>query len=930
VFASLIVLNLKSNGALVAGKNESLYLLRTKLYRPRVIGGLVRRPRVRDKLERSIDCPLTLVCAPAGYGKTTLLGDWLAHSGHPNAWLTLDEDDSDPAVFLTYFVAAIRTIVPEACAETSTLLHSPQLPPLTGLASALHNDLDRLHNDPALAGGEHFVLVLDDYHLVHNPAVHELLNGLLQRPPRTMHLILSTRQDPPLNLNALRAHGEMEEIRLHDLRFTDEEAATFMQQALGSPLDERILVILQERTEGWAAGLRLAALTLDISTDIDSHVRQLPADNRYITDYLIDEVLSHIPTASQDFLLKTSILELLSGPLCDAVTGMVGPVWDGRAYLEWLSHQGLFTISLDAQGQWYRYHLLFRALLRTRLEQRFSSEEIVRLHAEASTWYASHGLVDEAIRHALAGGDVTATVHLVETHRHEAMNQERWRQLERWLGLFAGRVIDSHLELLLLEAWTLENRFRLADTAACLEGVEALMGKALLPEGIAERLQAEIDALRAQLSYWAADAERCEAFARRALRTAPVEHSGVRGHAWVFLAAAMQMRGDLRGALDLVYQGLAEDRSPGSAFATRLLLVLSNIYWISTDLSNMMETANHLLSLAREGDLPESVTRGQYYLGMAHYQRNNLAAAESAFAAVLERRYVAYPLVFAQSAFGLASVYQAQGFADRANATAESVRAYALEMNNPPMLADAQAFGAHLALLQGRNAEALYWAAQCDRRIRRAPMPSFFVPSFALVEILLAKDTPADLEEASQLLGQLRDLVESTHNTRFAIEALALQALLHDRLHDQTAALAALKQALVLAEPGGLIRVFVDLGPPMAALLHQLAAPGVAPEYLNKLLAAFHEVVTPSQGAGQPGLIEPLSARELEVLALLGERLSNKEIAREMGISPMTVKRHTVNIYQKLLVQGRREAAARAVELGILSSPSPAEPRVHG
>ena len=326
------------------------------------------------------------------------------------------------------------------------------------LATTLANDLEALPYQPGLADGRCCILVLDDYHLVHNEAISALLAEIWHHPPRTVHLILSTRQDPPLPLDVLRARGELSEIRIQELRFTRAEVTAFMQQATESPLDEPAIALLAERTEGWAAGLRLAALTLSTHDDVRGHLAELPADNRYVMDYLMSEVLSHIPAATQEFLLKTSILDQLSGPLCDAVTGTVEVQWNGQAYLEWLAQAGLFTWSMDPQQQWYHCHHLFRRLLQIELEQRHSAEEIATLHNRASAWFAGNGIIDEAIEHSLIAGDVAEAIRLVEAHRHAAMNQERWPDLQRWLSRLPRQVIDAHPGLVLAEAWLLHHR----------------------------------------------------------------------------------------------------------------------------------------------------------------------------------------------------------------------------------------------------------------------------------------------------------------------------------------------------------------------------------------------------------------------------------------------------------------------------------------
>ena len=916
----------------MAHPSELLNLRWTKLSPPRTAGDLVRRARVRELLDRSLEHSLTLVCAPAGYGKTTLLSDWLADSGHPYVWLSLDESDNDLVVFLSYFVTAIRTVYTQACTNTLGLLAAPELPPPTRLANALANDLEALPCQPGPADGRCCILVLDDYHIVHNEAISALLGEIWRYPPRTMHLILSTRLDPNFPLDVLRARGEVSEIRMRELRFTREEVAVFMKQATGLPLDEPAVTLLAERTEGWAAGLRLAALTLTTHDDIHGHLAELPADNRYVMDYLMGEVLSHIPVATQEFLLKTSILDRLSGPLCDAVTGVAEPQRRGQDYLEWLAHAGLFTWSVDPQQQWYHCHHLFRRLLRIQLEQRHGPAEIALLHIRASAWLGGKGFVDEAMEHSLTAGDMAEAIRLVETHRHAAMNQERWLDLQRWLNRLPRQVIDEHPELVLAEAWLLHHRAALVDVSACLARAGVLMQQTPLADEARLGLQGEIDALTSQLVYWTADTERTLTLAQRALVETPIEHSYVRSIAWMFFGGALALRGDLGDAIAAVHEGLREDRFHSNTYAPRLLLTLCLIYWMAADLPQVLQTADHLLELARERNLAESVDWAQYFRGCTHYQQNDLETAARNFAAVVSEHRAAHGVLLPQSTFGLASTHQAQGLVEPARDDAATVAKYALEMNNPAMLATARAFEAHLALLQRREGVAARWVTQADRNIRTAPMPLFYVPNFTLVEILLAQGTPASLEEAARLLARLHEVVQATHNTRFLIEALALQALLYDARHERSAALDALTQAVALAEPGGVIRVFVDLGPRMAALLHQLTAQRVGPtDFVARLLAAFPATLNPAAAPHQPGLIEPLSERELEVLALLAQRLTNKEIARALNISPMTVKRHSSNIYQKLLVGGRREAVAKAAALGLVSAvpyprlPMPAE-----
>ena len=420
-------------------------LLRTKFHRPRVLADLVCRPHLNARLESGWDRPLTLVVAPAGFGKSTLLSAWLDSFDRPNAWLSLDERENDLGQFLAYFVGTLREIFPSGLTATKALLSDINLPSLTGITRTLLNELDDLERD--------FVLVLDDYQLITEQAVHDLISALLQHPLNRMHLVIATRQDPPLSLRLLRARAQITEIRGQDLRFSVPEIAIFMRQTLGARLTDEAIAVVAEKTEGWAAGLRLTTLTLGYSAEIDGQIARLHTENQFVMDYLVSEVLSHMPSAIQSFLLKTAVLDRLCGPLCSEVIGPDSADSDPQTYLEWLEKNGLFTTALDAQGQWYRYHHLFRELLQARLKRQSEAGEIEALHLRASAWFAANGFIDEALQHALAGRDMAAAVRLVAQHRHALMNDEQWLQLDRWLRLFRSETVAAYPDLLLLSAW---------------------------------------------------------------------------------------------------------------------------------------------------------------------------------------------------------------------------------------------------------------------------------------------------------------------------------------------------------------------------------------------------------------------------------------------------------------------------------------------
>lgn len=893
-------------------------------------------PRVRQLLDHQLDRPLTLVCAPAGFGKTTQLSDWLAHCGWPSTWLSLDERDNDPAVFLAYVITAIRRLFPAVCTATAALLQAAQLPPLGVLSAAFVNDIDSIA-DGELPAGQRFLLVLDDYHLIHNLAVHQLVDDLLQHPPRPLHLVLSTRHDPPLALGAQRARGRMVEVRMAALRFEADETAAFMQQAVHSPVDRETVSLLAKRSEGWVAALRFAALAMNMSGGARAGTPSMPEvviGSRLIMEYLLNEVLARLPLAMQAFLLQTAILRRLNGSLCDALTAQGDAGLHGQQHLEWLERENVFIVALDDQRHWYRYHHLLQQLLQEELERQVSTEAIAELHGRASAWCAANGYVEDAIMHALAAGDETAAAELVETHRHALMNREQWQVLERWLQLLPRPLIEQRAELLVAEAWLLQSRWRIADTSARLARVETIMQQELPPPGHSAgvaALMGEIETLRSHVAFHQADFHSQLAYAKQALAHTPVSSSSVRGHAWMDYAVAQYLLGDTRGWRATVHEALQEDRLHGNSFPMRVLQAYCFLTWMDADLAGLQEGAGYLLRLAEERELALGSAWGHYFRGCAAYQLDDLDAAAKDFAAVTDSPYSAHGFTYLQAAFGLASVHLARGEWQQAQDLANAVLRYAWERGDQDIMDEAKAFQAYAALQLGRRAEAQRWAAGCDRQRPLIPLIMFHAAPVTLAKVLLQQATAQSLAEAAEWLLRLRTFAAVTNNTRFAIEVQALEALLYHARRQKAAAVEALERALLAAEPGGLLRVFIDLGPEMAALLAQLPEESAGRAYAHRILAARaagEDGNPPHMGRGMAnaanggldGLHASLSRRELEVLELLALRLTVKEVAERLVISELTAKRHTSNIYQKLGVNRRRDALAAAQARGLLGA----------
>jgi LuxR family maltose regulon positive regulatory protein len=893
-------------------------LISTKIQRPHVGRRLVLRPRLVEQLNPPNS--LTFILAPAGYGKTTLLSVWLDTCHLPTAWLSLDEHDNDLAVFVAGLVEALQSVLPADLDNTLTALNGITLPPPKVLARTLLNELALLQQD--------FILVLDDYHAILDRAIHDLMSELVNHLPQTMHLVIASRYDPPFLLAGLRARGYVTELRGGDLRFTLEEAGQFLAETMALSLDEQTISALAAKTEGWPAGLRLAALSLRQQQPLALLAPDGLGNNLYIMDYLVAEVLSQLPISVQEYLIKCSILDQLCRPLCEAVTGMADLTVNDLPILEWLERADFFLAAVDDQRHWYRCHQLFRLLLRERLEQQYGPAEMAALQLRASAWFANNGYLDEALHFARAGSDLAAAVQIIAQHRYDLMNQDQWQRVDRWLHLLPREVIDEQPHLLLLEVWLKFTRQQLSEAAALLDRVEALLLG--LPPETGVPLQGEVKAWRSGLLYWSGDFARSMTTAQQALEEIPLQCRYLRGYAHAFLGGGYVAFGDLTHAFVTLYETGAPDQ--GRDYQQFLIGLACFVHWITADLAGLGQAARRVLADDIPADRAAIVTWPQFYLGAYYYQRNELADAEKYLQPLVAQPYLAQANCFLNSAVLLARIRQRQGQPEAAQKIAQFVTSFALETNSEVILLGARAFQAELAWRQGRLAEASQWAAPLAAQsgtFRRVPLTFPFAPLLVLARILIAQDTPASRQQARELLTRVDDYYESIHFTTIHISVLALLALLYNAEDDEQQALAALSRSIALAEPGGFIGLFVDLGTALQSLLRKLAQKlvqrGVSPRYLADLLAAFEAEDAPSVTAQLPHP-EPVASgstlltnREQEVLELLAKRYTDKEIAEALNISLVTVRSHVTHLGEKLGVHGRRAIVQAATDQRRLS-----------
>ncbi|MDQ3397683.1 MAG: LuxR C-terminal-related transcriptional regulator [Deinococcota bacterium] len=913
----------------------STTILATKLYLPPPRAKVVVRTHLLERLNQSLHRRLTLISAPAGFGKTTLVSEWVADCERPVAWLSLDKGDNDPTRFLTYLVAALQTVVPKLGAGVLAVLQSPQPPPAEAILTALLNEITAI--------ADKFVLVLDDYHVVDSPPVDHALAFVLEHLPPQLHLVIATREDPPLPLARLRAQGHLSELRAADLRFTPSEAAEFLKGVMSLDLSADEVARLETRTEGWIAGLQLAALSMQGRRDTAAFIRAFTGSHRFVLDYLIEEVLQRQPERVRSFLLQTAVLDRLSAPLCDAVTGG----GDSRGMLESFERTNLFVVPLDDERHWYRYHHLFAEVLQARLVVE-KPDQLFNLHRRASAWYEQNGLPSAAIRHAFAAEDFARAAGLVELEALAMLMSRQEETFLGWLKALPDELLKTRPALSVYYALALVSvdlgaaEARLRDAERLLDGMsgpEAPSAQMVVVDEEGFRSLPGIAAItRAYHAGALSDVPGSVRYARRALDLLPEGDHLWRGAAAALLGLAQWSGGDLEAAYRTFADSVASLRLAGDLTQDISgAFILANIRTAQGRLHEAAGIYEQALQRAAGRGEPTAPGIADLYVGKSElcYEQNELKAASRHLqkskelgerGGIAENRYRWYVV--------MARIKEAQG--DLEDALEQLEEAERLYIRSPdPYVRPIAALKTRVWLRQGRVSEALEWAREAGLSSGDDLSYLLEFEHITLARALIAqyKSNRVDswVHEAMSLLERLLSAAEGGGRTGSAIEILVLQALAFEAQGDTMRALEPLKRTLTLAGPEGYVRVFVDEGKPVAGLLQKLARKDNAPHvqaYVRKLLAALgpEDVAreTPSrQPADIAGLLEPLSERELEVLRLVAQGLSNQEISRRLFRALSTVKGHNRIIFDKLGVKNRTEAVARARELGLLGLEHP-------
>jgi LuxR family transcriptional regulator, maltose regulon positive regulatory protein len=899
-------------------------LLASKLQVPRPRPHLVHRPRLLHHLQQGLERALTLISAPAGFGKSTLLADWLVSFAIPATWFSLEPQDNDLSRFLSYLRAALQTYDPQLRARTLALHHPLSSPPLEAVLTLLMNDLQaRMTGDRA-----HLVLVLDNYQVITDESIHAVLSFLLEHLPAHLHLVLASRQDPPLPLALLRGRDDLLELRAADLQFTHGETATYLVEVMGLPLSAEESALLHDRTEGWITGLQLAALSLQGRDDPSGFIANFNGSHHYVADYLLEEVLSRHSEAIQDFLLQTSILDRLSGPLCDAVLAQ----HDSQAQLGFLEQANLFLVPLDDERRWYRYHHLFAQVLQHHL-QRTAPTLIPELHRRASRWYEQHGFFVEAISHALAAAFEEAD-DLIGQCAWTSILASQWQKLYEWLHTLPEILVVAHPSLRLLYALALMYTKHWEQASAHLQAIEGGLDPAEDTHNAqACLLLGQVNACRSLLARLCGDLELCVAFAQRALERLPETESTpltrlLRVEAGFNATHAYLVDGDVTPARECL---LAELVADGHVSGYRLLTLrgrtlLARLQVLQGRLKQAAATYEEVAQvILGPEELQLLVDNPAYYFGLGDLLRewNELEAAQQYLARGLDLLKEAYAVGADKVWLGyatLARLQQARGRHDQALATLDAFLQLAQQRHFAPLLlAQAAALQAQLKLAQGELPAARQWAASSglptDDGLCYPREPAYLTLARIRLAEELVSPTECGLADVLRLLERLLAQAETNERMHSVLEILLVLAQVLEGQGDRTAALATLGRALVLAEPEGYVRLFLDEGPALLTLLRQGQRHGLAPRYIARLLeaaGALGATAFPSPTPTATALVEPLTARECDVLQLMQDGASNREIACQLVLSVNTVKKHVLNICSKLNVQRRAQAIAKA------------------
>lgn len=887
-------------------------IIETKLFRPKPSPDFISRRDLFERLAKAARHSLTLISAPAGYGKSVTVSGWLENSGRSSTWLSLTPYDDTPVAFLSYIVAALEKPFPASCSEIAKYIASAQDYSLERISELFLAVFQKLEVE--------IILVLDDVGSIHHPFIFEVLDQLVLNCPENLQLVMITRRDPPLSLQNYRLAGLITELRQADLKFGEFETAEFFKKSRSISLGSNEISRILDKIEGWPAGIRLFSLGIEESGHIEEAIRQLQGDTREIKDFLISEVLNNLPAFMRSTLLKISIARKFDDTVCDI---FCNEDMTGEDFITQLIELNLFCIPIDPAKNWFRYHHLFRDLLCWSFERGYDQSHIEECHKKLAAYFEEIGELEEAMYHFLMIDDHSAAVSVVEKARHSLMNQERWERLGYLINMLPDKAHDSPA-ILAVKAFHAENRYMIGKSLGYIEKLETSYSLRKKSGPLDNCVLPELNALLSMKYYFQTDTEKSIQFGLKALESLPASSASVRGFAYGLSAFSLQMQGEAAKALQQLSKGLESCDPSYPTLKGRILLTFCFIYWFEGDLQKLIQVAGKYNDFAAQHNLLEAKCFAKYFLGITAYQRNELDLAEKYLLDVTNYSKNINITADAHNDLTLSQIHALRGKQAEAASIAEQVIRTAYDLGNSELLTLASSFQVDLELNSGRKRIGDKWLQQIIQ-LQLYPVYRMYSPYITEIKARVNQALAKDLDSSAVRLNEMILFFSRTHQTPVLMELYGLEAKLYNLLGQTEKANESFYKALELGSPGRFINVFRSIEDHMQELLPRQNGADINPGYLQLLKAVYcDQHGAPKVKARRPVMNsntnrdQLLSDREFEILTLFPLRLSNKEIASELFISVNTVKRHAINIYKKLEVHNRREAVDKAKQSGIL------------
>lgn len=889
-------------------------ILRTKLYKPRVTLEHVFRSRLVNLIQDNLFKPLTLISAPAGYGKSMLMSSCLDVSEKSFVWLSLSENDNDLRLFLEYIIEGVHQKFPNSLIEVKNFLQAKELPPITVISDSLINNLDFIE--------EEIIIVLDDYHSISLESIHDIINLIIQSPPPNLHLVILTRTDPPLDTLTLRTYNRINEIRFNDLIFSKSEISLLGEKILGFTLKEKEIDKLCEITEGWIIGLHLAALSIKSINKADFLFKKNKGNIFLISEFLFSEVFE---TQGEDFkkiLLETSILNRFCADLIDSLneskldSGEVSI--DGNSYIQWLQRSNMFIISVDENNIWFRYHHLFQELLQEKLKENRTETEISKLHERAAKWFENNNSIEESLSHLKAGSNFDEACQIIVRHRMAELDEDKWYVVNRWLEKIPENVTDCYPEILFCKAWTAYENFQLEKIPPLLDQI-----KTLLEIGAKdEKLTGEWHLFHGLCNNWSGNAAIGLEHFQEASKLIPDNRKLVMGMLHLHIALARGIIGEYGIALAELNNLLTEERG-NATYITRLLAGLFYVNQFAGNLSASAQSARRLLSVAQKNNLSYTIAMGVCMEGCSRFNSYKLFESERLFKLAARDRYILHRGTALDALAGLAVTQQLLQKPEEANKSLDLLESFEGEHSRTIGLPISDSCRARISLLRNDISSAIEWAEMFQGNLTFAGLFVWLeIPILTQIRVLIKHGTTASLDKANNLLNNFLETASKLNLTNQKIEALVLKSLLLEQKGASIEALKNLKEVINLAETGRWIRPFVELGEPIVKLLRKLHKQEKS-LFISEILQHFDNIekskISLSFATGGINDLDALTNREIEIVRLISEGLKNKEIGEKLFLSNSTIKGYIYKIYQKLNVSSRIQAIQKIKEIDLSS-----------